>query len=233
MNTLGDTLPHTAFLRDMQNWVWKRFPTLQLSASDIFYAMQWAETGVPSIIFIDGFENWLQTHPKEFVSDARFSALRFEADRIITAYRLVHPQTAESAFKAEDPFEQLLTRIEQIGKQATDERLLKELRQIYQTMRGCQRESQQQYPDWQTRSEAFYTYKARMLIQWDECIETLMHACLSWLSQEKCEQMHALSAEENMHLLYLGDEAQELYRKRRIHEKVADYYGIRGLLDSV
>jgi len=105
-------LPHASFLQDIQNWVWKRFPTRQLSATDIFYAMQWAESGVPSIFFIDGFEAWLQTHPKEFVANAKLSNLRFEADRIVTAYRTLHPVQPPTEITSEDPFETMLHRLD-------------------------------------------------------------------------------------------------------------------------
>ena len=226
-------LPHASFLQDIQNWVWKRFPTRQLSASDIFYVMQWAETGVPSIFFIDGFEAWLQTHPKEFITNANLANLRFEANRIIEGYRSLHPVHRSIEMDVIDPFETMQHRLEVLGKTTPNESLRNELRSIYQKVRSAQRETQSMYPDWNQRAESFYTLKARALLLWDECLETLIAQCFSWLPRENQEKMKTLTPAENLHLLRLGDEAQELYKKNLFQQKVADHCGMASLLEPI
>ncbi|MBO4350215.1 MAG: hypothetical protein J6A01_04610 [Proteobacteria bacterium] len=233
MSALDGNMPHASFLQDIQNWVWKRFPTRQLSASDIFYVMQWAETGVPSIFFIDGFEAWLRAHPKEFITNANLANLRFEADRIIEGYRSLHPVQLPVEINVEDPFETMRHRLEILGKSTQDEALRKDLRKIYQQIRTAQRETQSQYPDWNQRAESFYTLKARALIVWDECIESLITQCFSRLPQEKQEEMKVLTPAENLHLLRLGDEAQEMYKKTQFHQRIAKHYEMESLLDPI
>ncbi len=233
MSPLDGNMPHASFLQDIQNWVWKRFPARQLSASDIFYVMQWAETGVPSIYFMDGFEAWLRAHPKEFITNANLANLRFEADRIIEGYRSLHPVQQHIEMNVKDPFETMLHRLEILGKSTQDEALRQDLRRIYQQIRTSQREAQSKYSDWNKHAEIYYTFKARALIQWDECIESLIAQCFSRLPQEKQEEMKKLTPAENLHLLRLGDEAQEQYQKTQFHQRIAKHYGMESLLDPI
>lgn len=233
MSLTGGSMPHTAFLQDIQNWVWKRFPTRQLSASDIFYAMQWAETGVPAVFFVDGFEHWLSTHPKEFVTNANLSALRFEADRIVSAYRQLHPVQAPVEFKVDDPFKVILDRLERVGKNTTDDRLRLQLREIYQTMRDGMQKTRSLYPDWKARAEVFYTLKARALILWDESVDHLIQECFSWLSEDEKKQMQTLTPADAMYAMRLGDEALAVYKKTHFQRNVAKFYSMESLLDPV
>ena len=83
MNRLPDATesPHAAFLRAIQEWVWSRFPTRQLSASDIFYSLQWAESQIPASVFIKSFDLFLQAHPHHFDEGCKLSKLQYEASK--------------------------------------------------------------------------------------------------------------------------------------------------------
>ncbi len=222
---------HESFLRELQAWVWKRFPTRQLSASDIFYALKWAESGVPCCIFTDGFEAWLSRHPLEFVKDGQLSVLRFEAERIIGAYRELHSKDAERPLLVDDPYEMRLSIITQCGRE-TDNVLLRErLRAFYQKMRVSCQEARTAYPEWMQRSEQYYTLKARAILSWDEGLSCLLRECFEMLSEEEQASLKTLSGAERLHCMQISDEAQKIYKSQIIDKKIAKYFGILQLLD--
>ncbi len=226
--------PHTEFLRDIQSWVWKRFPTRQLSATDIFYALQWAESGVPFCIFSDGFEAWLHTHPLEFVKSGNLSDLHFQADRIIKAYHQ-HISSAPDTTPTivDDPYDTALTRIAEVGKKTKNPLLRDELRIFYQNMLISRTEARKLYPDWNQRSESFYPLKARAIIDWDKALKTLLQHCFSMLSEQEQTHLKKLAPVDEIHCMKIGEDAQYIYKTRILNQKIADYFEISALIKSL
>lgn len=231
---IDKNLPHAEFLRDIQSWVWKRFPTRQLSATDVFYALQWAESGVPFCIFSDGFEAWLHTHPLEFVKSGNLSALHFEADRIIKAYHQ-HLSSVSNTTPTivDDPYETALTRIAEVGKKTQNPLLRDELRIFYQNMIVSRTEARKLYPDWNQRSESFYPLKARAIIDWDASIEILLQHCFSMLSEQEQTRLQKLAPVDEIHCMQIGEDAQKIYKLRILNQKIAEYFEISVLMTSL
>ena len=212
----GNSLPNTAFLRDIQDWVWKRFPTRQLSATDIFYVLQWADSGVPACIFIDGFENWLKSHPREFVSECRLSSLQFEAGRIISAYRQTHAASSiPEPIIVDDPYETALNRIAAQGRKTNNPLLRNMLRTFYQQMLSSRKRARKDYPDWNTHFRA------------------LIDECFRMLAEQEQEKLTELTPAEKLHCMQIGSEAQQIYKSHLLQKKIAQYFDISPLLESL
>ena len=230
----GNSLPNTAFLRDIQDWVWKRFPTRQLSATDIFYVLQWADSGVPACIFIDGFENWLKSHPREFVSECRLSSLQFEAGRIISAYRQTHAASSiPEPIIVDDPYETALNRIADQGRKTNNPLLRNMLRTFYQQMLSSRKRARKDYPDWNTRSESFYPLQARAIIDWNTHFHALIDECFRMLAEQEQEKLTELTPAEKLHCMQIGSEAQQIYKTHLLQKKIAQYFDISPLLESL
>ncbi|MBQ1926679.1 MAG: hypothetical protein II767_04595 [Proteobacteria bacterium] len=227
-------MTNAPFIRDMQVWVWKRFPSRQLSATDIYYVLQWSESGVPSSLLIDGFEHYLKTRTNAFETSGRLSELRFEAGRIIADYQktLLAPSNVPPV-TVDEPFEIALTRIAQAG-QATDNPLLQsELRKYYKAMLDSKSKAQSAYPEYQTRIESFYAYKAQALLAWDKGLETLLTNCRQFLSAEETATLETLSPPEKLHCILLSEEAKTNYIKQIFQKKLADYFNLSTLLEPL
>ena len=223
------SLAHAAFLHDMQEWVWKRFPTRQLSATDVQQVLQWAETAIPSCILIDGLESWIHAHPGKFESDGRLTSLRFEAGRIIDAYRTAAPAPVQP-LRLDDPYAVALDQIADVGRK-TDNPLLRDaLRGFYQRMRESRRTAQDRYPLWNRRSEQYYPLKAQAILDWDGGLHGLAETCLGLLSDAERAAIETPSPSETMHCMFLGDEAKAVYLDRQRLRKTAEYFGFAGLL---
>ena len=97
-----ESLPfsHELFLRDMQAWVWMRYPTRQLSATDVFYALQWAASGLCARDFTSAFDAYLAEHPDVFDRGCRLSRLQYEAKRVIADAKLTPPEKVRLFFLA-------------------------------------------------------------------------------------------------------------------------------------
>ncbi|MBQ9395486.1 MAG: hypothetical protein IJU23_08210 [Proteobacteria bacterium] len=224
---------HDSFLRDMQNWVWVRFPTRQLSATDIFYALQWADSGVPARYFIDGFEENLRRSGAEFAKTGKLSCLRLEADRLIAAWRRDHAGQEKAAILVEDPYEKALSRLTMIGCRTENSLLRDELRIFYQNMMYSRTQARKSYPDWNQRSESFYPLKARAIVDWEDSLARLFEHCYVMLSEQEQSRLSSLSPQEQMHCMYISEDAQKTYKMRILNHKLADYYKMNELLEDL
>ena len=237
MNRLPDATesPHAAFLRAIQEWVWSRFPTRQLSASDIFYSLQWAESQIPASVFIKSFDLFLQAHPHHFDEGCKLSKLQYEASRIIGEQQKA---TAQSPQKKEiqivcDPYETALKYITICGQRTDNPILRDELRKLYASFKSAKTQAEQKYTNWNKQTEAFYKYKAEAFLLWQESVQHLCAYCLSLLSDVEQEKIKALTPAEKMHCFQLGPEAESIYVDRILREKVARYFDFEELLNSI
>ena len=229
-----ESMPHAEFLRGIQNWVWRRFPARQLSATDIFYALQWAESGVPCCIFTDGFEAWLQTHPQECEKSIKLSGFHFEAERIIAGYRKLHANDPHlTPVIVDDPYEKALSLIAECGRNTKNPLLRDELRIFYQTMLKSRAENRQLYPDWNQRSESFYPLKAHALVDWENALNLLLEHCYNMLSEEEQNKLSMLKPADKIHCMHISEEAQKIYINRILHQNVAEYFEITKLLGNL
>lgn len=224
--------PHASFLRALQAWVWRRFPVHQLSATDIFYAIQWAQTGISADMLTDYFEAWLQDHPHHFDDGFRLTRLKLQAEHAIADFRK-KPISSVSPILVSDPFKAALDAITVCGKQAENPLLRDELRAFYQAMREAQRESQTTYPDWSSRRDIFYMFKARALLAWDEHLGHLFENCFAMLSDQEQLEMKQLTVQEKLHCMHIGDEAKQHYIQRCLYQRIASYFRIEYLLENI
>lgn len=227
--------PHAGFLRSMQEWVWRRFPTQQLSATDIFYVIQWAQSGIPVSALIEDFEDFLRNRPHFLDDGCRLSKFNPEAHRYIKDSRqhspsIPHPQ--EKIIVC-DPYLVILDRLTACGRQTQNTLLKEELRKLYATMRSSCMQAQKSEPEWMQRSDSFYRLKAQALTDWEAGLTNLCRTCYEMLSEEERTKLKELDKAERAHVMCLGTEAEAIWRVRRLKEKVAAYFGFEGLLDSI
>lgn len=228
---MNPQMPHSEFLQDIQSWVWKHFPTRQLSAADIFYAMQWAETGVPCCIFTDAFEACLRSKNNEFLKTGKLSSLHFDAERVIDNYRIQHTDNSpKQPLIVDDPYQIALERIADSGKKTNNPLLRDELRIFYQNMLNSRSENRKAYPDWNQRSESYYPLKARAIVDWESSLSTLLNNCFEMLTDQEKSQLQKLSPADEAHCLFISEEAQNVYKKRILNQKIAEYFDISPLL---
>lgn len=227
-------MTNAPFIRDMQAWVWKRFPSRQLSATDIYYVLKWAESGVPSSIFTDAFEHLLNSRACEFETSGKLSTLRFEAGRIIADYQKtllrepnVRPVTVD------DPYETALSRIAQAGRDTQNQLLQAELRRFYKSILDDQSKARHDYPEYGSRIESFYAYKAQAILAWDKGMEALLENCARLLSDEERLPLLSLTPKEKLHCIPLSEEARELYKKHIFNRKLAEYFEFSSLLEPL
>lgn len=224
---------HDVFLRDMQNWVWVRFPTRQLSATDIFYAIQWADSGVPSRYLIDGFEENMRRSGAEFAKSGKLSCLHFEADRLISAWHREHAVLQPAPLLIDDPYEKALSRLTMIGCRTENSLLRGELRIFYQNMVNSRTLARKTYPDWNQRSESFYPLKARAIVDWEDSLAKLFEHCYAMLSEQEQNRLSELSPVEQMHCMYISEDAKKAYKLRILNNKIAEYFKMSELLDDL
>ena len=222
--------PHATFLRELQEWVWRRFPVHQLSATDIFYAIQWAQTGISADMLTDYFEAWLQDHPHHFDDGFRLTRLKIQAEHAIADFRK-KPVVSVSPILVNDPFKSALDVITICGKQAENPLLRDALRVFYQAMREAQREAVASYPDWTQRQDVFYMFKARAHLAWDEHLARLFEHSFGMLSEPEQAEMQQLTAQEKLHCMHIGDEAKQHYIQRCLYQRIATYFHIESLLE--
>ena len=227
--------PHAAFLHAIQEWVWTRYPTRQLSATDIFYSLQWAESQLPASVFIRSFEDFLAAHPHHFDDGCRLSKLQFEARRIIAQQQKAQSEAPRNSapIVVNDPFHTALKIITICG-QRTENPILKDaLRKLYADFRTAQQQTRQKYPDWDRHTEAFYRLKAEALLLWQESVQKLCDDCLALLSENERQPLTELTAAEKIHCMQLGPEAEKIYKNRVRNEKITEYFGVHELLGDI
>ncbi|MBQ9242017.1 MAG: hypothetical protein IJ165_02110 [Proteobacteria bacterium] len=227
-------MTNAPFIRDMQAWVWKRFPSRQLSATDIYYVLKWAESGVPASIFTDAFEHLLKSRACEFETNGKLSTLRFEAGRIIADYQKsllrepnVRPVTVD------DPYETALSRIAQAGRDTQNPLLQAELRRFYKSILEDKSQAQHDHPEYSARIEAFYLYKSQAILAWDKGLDALLENCARFLSDEERLPLQALTPQEKFHCIPLSEDARELYKKHIFHKKLAEYFTLSSFLEPL
>lgn len=223
--------PHTSFLRTIQAWVWQRFPVHQLSANDIFYAIQWAQSGIPAAMLTEAFETWLQEHPHHFDDGFRLTRLKLQAEHAIAEYRKKAMATPPPVI-VHDPFKAALDAITVCGKQTENPLLRDLLREFYQGMRDAQALAIESCPGWNERPDAFYPFKARAILAWDKHLAHLLTQCFNMLSEQEQTQIKQLTPREKIHCMHLGNEAKQYYLKQCMNTRLAAYFQIESLLEN-
>lgn len=224
--------PHAPFLRALQAWVWQRFPVHQLSATDIFYALKWAQTGIPADMLTEAFEAWLRDHPHHFDDGFRLTRLKLQAEHAISEFRK-KPAAAAPPLLVNDPFKIALDTITTCGRQTNNPLLRDALRAFYQAMREAQKNAIDECPGWNERPDAFYPFKARAILAWDEHLAQLLSHCYNMLSEQEQTHMKALTPREKIHCMHLGEEAKQYYLKQCLNARLAAYFQIESLIENI
>lgn len=224
--------PHADFLRNIQNWLWKRFPTRQLSATDIFYVLQWANSAVPCCIFIDGFESWIHAHPGKFENDARLSSLQHVAWKIIASYRKKTSSLPQSSpLLVDDPYEKILNATAHIGQNISNPLLREILRTFYTNIRNDRTDAQNAFPTWNQRADSYYPFRAQAILDFETERDRLILACQNLLSERERQALETLSPQENLHCMIISENAQKQYKMQLLRQKIAQYFDISDLMD--
>ena len=229
------TAAHVPFIKAMQEWVWRRFPTRQLSATDLYYVMQWAASEVPVSVFIDGFEAYLKDHPHFMDTDCRLSKFQFLARQIIAACRQHQAEVVQPVEKIQvtDPYQPLLEQLTSCGRRTKNPLLREALRSLYQKMRDSCAMARNSFPDWDCRVEDYYRLKAQAIIDWEVEFGAFCQVCFKMLADVEQSKLLELSPAEKAHQMYLGAEAEAVWQARRINEKTAEYFGFSELLEAI
>ncbi len=227
--------PHADFLRAIQEWVWLRYPTRQLSASDIFYSLQWAESHIPASVFTQNFDAYLLEHPHYFDDGCKLSKLQFEAKRIIgEQQKELSGLPANTEIHVDsDPYDTAIRYITICGKRTTNPLLKDELRKIYTNLRSSRKKAMIKYPNWNKQTEEYYKFKAEAFLLWQDDIQNLCNNCLSMLSDTEQNQLRTLTPAEKIHCFQLGQEAETIYLNRILREKIARYFDFEELLNAI
>ncbi len=226
---------HEMFLRDMQSWVHLRYPTRQLSATDVFYALQWASSGLTAHDFTAAFDVYLSQHPEAFERGCRLSRLKYEAQRVMRDgnRRRAFPASARPApdcSDADDPYEIAICRIIECGKQTPMPPLRDILRKAYTAMAQAHRVCAQVFADWRLTPENYAEYKAKCLIDFEAAVDEVFRSATELLAGEEIEKLRELTQKEKIRAFRLGDEAKERFLARAFRQNAARYFGIEKLL---
>ncbi len=234
---MTEALPfrHEMFLRDMQSWVHLRYPTRQLSATDVFYALQWASSGLTARDFTAAFDVYLSQHPEAFERGCRLSRLKYEAQRVMREESrrrssLPAARPAPDCGDAGDPYEIAICRIIECGKQTRMPPLRDILRKAYTAMAHAHRVSAQAFADRRLTPENYAEYKAKCLIDYDAAVDEVFRSATELLAREEIEKLRALTQKEKIRAFRLGDEAKERFLARVFRQNEARYFGIEKLL---
>lgn len=231
IRNIADT-PHAPFLRGIQSWVWRYFPVHQLSATDIFYALKWAQSGIPVTMLTEHFDVWLHEHPHHFDEGFRLVRLQRQAERAISEFRK-KPAPIPPPVLVDDPFKRALETITSCGKQTENPLLRDALRQFYQAMREAHKLALTACPEWNQRPDAFYPFKARAILAWDEHLAILLQYCFDMLTETEQLQIQTMSPQEKVHCMHLGDEAKQHYIGQCQNKRIATYFHIEPLLENI
>ena len=226
------TSHHAPFIRAIQDWVHNRYPTRQLSATDLFYAIQWANSEVPAACFVEAFEEILRNRPHFLDEGFRLSKFNFEAQKMISRYRQKRSEDPQPIEKicVSDPYQEILDRLVKCGRMTTNPVLRDELRKLYQNMRQSKHQAENAEPEWSQRADQYYRYKSHAVVDWDEGLANLCNTCFMMLADVEQKTLLELSPAEKAHLMHLGEEAEKIWRTQRLREKVASYMGFSELL---
>ena len=229
------TSVHAPFIKAMQEWVWRRFPTRQLSATDLYYVMQWASSEIPVSVFIDSFEAYLKEHPHFFETDCRLSKFQFQARRVISACRQHQTEADQPMDKIQvtDPYATILEQLALCGRRTKNPLIRDSLRTLYQKMRESCRTARREYPEWDKKADDFYRLKAQALLDWEQEFNGFCQTCFMMLADVEQEKLLELSPSEKVHLMYLGMDGQAAWQARRLNEKTAVYLGVAELLEVI
>lgn len=227
------TSVHAPFIKAMQEWVWRRFPTRQLSATDLYYVMQWAASEIPVSVFIDSFEAYLKEHPHFFETDCRLSKLQFQARLVMSSCRQHLGEISQPPEKIQviDPYATILEQLALCGRRTKNPLIRELLRSLYQTMRESCRMARNAFPEWENKADDFYRLKAQAVLDWEQGFQAFCQSCFMMLADVEQEKLLELSPSEKAHLMYLGSDAQAAWQAQRLNEKTAVYLGVAELLE--
>lgn len=220
------------FIKRIQNWLQQRYATRQLSATDLFYLMQWAESDIEVELFIEAFDDLLRREPKFFSKGVRLSRLHFEATKLMRAGYKNHQSRPHSPITVEDPYPLVLDLIARLGRQ-TDNPILRDiLRHSFRELRQSQQRSNEAYPNWSQNVERFIAYKAQAYLDWELILESLCAEALKILAPQEQADILEPTSVEKAHLMHLGDEAAARYQSAIVRKKTAESLGFSSLLEA-
>lgn len=233
MNAINDMPPHyVRFLRSIQAWFATRWPTRQLSASDMYYISKWAASNVAAGEYIAAFNRYLDSHPNFCDSNVTLSRLHFLAKEI--SANATKKPSASSALpqpnRADDPYVTVINRLVDCGKQSDNPILRDILRDAFNQLTLCHRCALQAHPDWRLSTEAFYKFKAQCIIDNDNAVQAILSRLSDLLSPQELDALNTLSTADKIRSFNLGDIAKSKFLRQRFNLKLADYFDIAPIL---
>lgn len=234
MNPINDMPPHyVRFLRSIQAWFATRWPTRQLSASDMYYISKWAAANVSAGEFIAAFNRYLDTHPDFCDTNVTLSRLHFLAKKISdnAPKKNSSPHVPPSPNRANDPYVTVINRLVDCGKQSDNPLLRDILRDAFNQLSLCHRCALQTHPDWRLSTEAFYKFKAQCIIDNDHAVQDILTRLSDLLSPQELDALNTLSTADKIRSFNLGDIAKSKFLQHRFHLKLADYFDIAPILE--
>lgn len=235
-----ESLPfrHELFLRDMQAWVWMRYPTRQLSATDVFYALQWAASGLCARDFTSAFDAYLAEHPDVFDRGCRLSRLQYEAKRVIGAEKrrqstLPAAQMPWHGDIVEDPYDVAICRIIECGKRTEQPPIRDILRKAYVALIQAHQVSIAAHPNWRETPESFAKYKAQCLADYASAVDLTFEGVNELLCDEEKAKLRRLDQREKIRAFQLGNDAKARFLAQIYRRNVAGYFGLDVLLSPL
>ena len=234
MNPVNDMPPHfVRFLRSIQAWFATRWPTRQLSASDMYYISKWAAKNVSAGEFIAAFNRYLDNHPNFDDANITLSRLHFLTKDI--ADNTPQNKSTSSALpppnRADDPYVTVINRLVACGKQSDNPLLRDILRDAFNHLSLCHRCALQTNPDWRLSTEAFYKFKAQCIIDNDHAVQNILSRLSDLLSPQELDALNTLSTADKIRSFNLGEIAKSKFLHNRFNHKLADYFDITPILE--
>lgn len=227
---------HALFLREIQAWVWGRYPTRQLSASDVFHVLKWASSGLPGRAFTRAFDDYLTREPHCFDDGMRLSKLEFVAKRVIGEdkrrkfdHQVVQPLPIVLP-DIDDPYRKGIDKIVECGKRAIHPPIRDILRDAYLKLVHAREMAKNEHPDWQKSPENALKYRAQYLCDYGECLDAIFDNAAQMLTPDERATIQKLDSKEAVHAFRLGDDAKARFLARIIRQKLAVYFGLEKLL---
>jgi len=226
-----ESLPHALFLQTMQNWVRSYLSTQQLSATDLFFALEWAESGVRADALTDHFDHYIAQNPDVIKNGVKLSRLRWEAERYISALRQKTPETLAQPMIVSDPFATLLNAVAEAGRSSSNALVTEILRTMWKSLNKAHQAALELYPDWNTSPSEYYQLKAYAITTHRQACQSACNSCAEILTQQELDDLISLTTQEQMHLLTLGEDAAQRFRNKCRTEKIAAHFGLGELLN--
>ncbi len=226
-----ESLPHALFLQTIQNWVRSYVSTQQLSATDLFFALEWAESGVRPDALTDHLDRYIAQNPEVIQNGIKLSKLRWEAERYISAIRQKAPETLVQPMVVSDPFVALLDAIADIGRSVSNAFIKDILRTTWKSIHKSHQRALTLYPDWNTSPTAYYQLKAYAITTHREACQTACCKCSELLTPQELEVLTALTPQEQIRALTLGEEATKRFLQQCHNEKIAARFELTELLN--